>query len=99
MVSPTPDSQGSADRGGRSGGDALGRLEVGPEGRSFLERLRGIGHEVVLTLDGHIVGRFVPEQDGDARSFDRALRRLQEFRASHTTGGIGWQAMRDEGRR
>ncbi len=94
MVSPTPDNQGSSGRG-----EALGRLEVGPEGRMLLERLRGIGHEVVLTLDGNVIGRFVPERDDDGASFDHALRRLREFRQSHTTGGIGWRVMRDEGRR
>lgn len=63
-------------------------------------RIIGAGEEFEITIGGKPVARFVPLDDPATNgSIDAAVDFIEEFGKAHTTGGIGWRSLRDEGRR
>jgi prevent-host-death family protein len=57
------------------------------------------GEEVVITRHGKPVARLVKAETASREQIDAAIARMKERREGVTTGGLGWKALRDEGRK
>lgn len=59
------------------------------------------GEHITITQDGRPVAKLVPAEPApaDRDEIARVIQRLRELRKGTTTGGIGWKALRDAGRK
>lgn len=62
------------------------------------------GEEVVIERDGKPVARVVATERAETREtrrerWQQAFADLRRLREGTTTGGVGWKALRDEGRK
>ena len=78
---------------------AVGAFEAKTHLSALLERVER-GESITITKHGRPVARLVPVEGSHDRA-DRAeaIRQLTELRAGVTTGGVGWKALRDAGRK
>ena len=72
---------------------------------TLLERV-GHGEHITITQDGKPVAKLVPAEtarapatDAEREEMKQVVDRLLELRKGTTTGGIGWKALRDDGRK
>lgn len=75
-------------------------LEVHDHLRRAVDELRRYDRELEITMDGKPVARFVPVRDTmPPTAAAELVQFFQQFGATHSLGGAGWKAFRDEGRR
>lgn len=76
----------------------VGAYEAKTQFSALLEKVEA-GEDVVITRHGKPVARLVKAQTASREEIDAAIARILERREGVTTGGIGWKALRDEGRK
>lgn len=76
-------------------------IEVNDHLERAVDELRalGLGEAFDISIRGRRVARFVPLGQGDSAASTRAVEFIRQFGQRHSTGGAGWKAFRDEGRR
>lgn len=76
-------------------------IEVEDHLQRAVDELRALsrGEAFDISIRGTRVARFVPLTPGDTVASTRAVEFIRQFGRSHSTGGAGWKALRDEGRR
>jgi prevent-host-death family protein len=78
---------------------SVGAFEAKTHLSALLERVEK-GESITITKHGRPVARLVPVEGGpDLAEHAEVIRRLKELRTGVTTGGIGWKALRDAGRK
>jgi prevent-host-death family protein len=76
----------------------VGAYEAKTQFSALLEKVER-GEEVLITRHGKPVARLVQAQAASLEEIDAAIARILERREGVTTGGVGWKALRDEGRK
>lgn len=76
----------------------IGAYQAKTQFSALLEKVEA-GEDVVITRHGKPVARLVKAQTASREEIDAAIARILERREGVTTGGIGWKALRDEGRK
>ncbi len=76
----------------------VGAYEAKTQFSALLETVER-GEEVLITRHGKPVARLVKAQSASRDEIDAAIARILERREGVTTGGTGWKALRDEGRK
>ena len=57
------------------------------------------GEDIIITRHGKVVARLVKAEAASHAEVDAAIERIKQRREGVTTGGLGWKALRDEGRK
>jgi prevent-host-death family protein len=76
----------------------VGAYEAKTQFSALLEKVER-GEEVLITRHGKPVARLVQAQAASLEEIDAAIARILERREGVTTGGVGWKALLDEGRK
>ncbi len=76
----------------------VGAYEAKTQLSALLDKVEQ-GEEVVITRHGKPVARLVKAETASREQIDAAIARIKERREGVTTDGLGWKALRDEGRK
>lgn len=76
----------------------VGAFEAKTQFSALLDKVER-GEDVIITRHGKPVARLVKAESASLEEIDAAIARILERREGVTTGGIGWKALRDEGRK
>lgn len=76
----------------------VGAFEAKTQLSALLDKVEK-GEEVVITRHGKPVARLVRAETASLEEIDAAIARILERREGVRTGGIGWKALRDQGRK
>jgi len=76
----------------------VGAYEAKTQLSALLDKVEQ-GEEVVITRHGKPVARLVKAETASREQIDAAIAGIKERREGVTTGGLGWKALRDEGRK
>ncbi|MGD9981491.1 MAG: type II toxin-antitoxin system Phd/YefM family antitoxin [Hyphomonadaceae bacterium] len=76
----------------------VGAFEAKTQFSALLDKVEQ-GEDVIITRHGKPVARLVKAEAASLEQVDAAIARIKQRREGTTTGGIGWKALRDEGRK
>jgi len=76
----------------------IGAYEAKTQFSALLDRVEQ-GEDVIITRHGKPVARLVKADVASREEVDAAIARIKARREGVTTGGVGWKALRDEGRK
>jgi prevent-host-death family protein len=76
----------------------VGAFEAKTQFSALLDKVEK-GEDVVITRHGKPVARLVKADAASLEEVDAAIARIKARREGVTTGGLGWKALRDEGRK
>jgi prevent-host-death family protein len=76
----------------------VGAFEAKTQFSALLDKVER-GEDVVITRHGKPVARLVRADATSLEEVDAAIARIKARREGVTTGGLGWKALRDEGRK
>lgn len=76
----------------------VGAFEAKTQLSALLDKVAQ-GEDIIITRHGKPVARLVKAETAAYDEIDAAIARIKERREGVTTGGLGWKALRDEGRK
>ncbi len=76
----------------------VGAFEAKTQLSALLDKVEQ-GEDIIITRHGKPVARLVKAETASHDEIDAAIARIKQRREGVTTGGLGWKALRDEGRK
>jgi len=76
----------------------VGAFEAKTQLSALLDKVEQ-GEDIIITRHGKPVARLVKAGAASDEEVDAAIARIKQRREGVTTGGLGWRALRDEGRK